>query len=147
MLVVAALAPARAPGDPTGAAVGRRSQVAHLVTAGSPLRSLYLKAFPRYVDAALVSGVDGALAEGGRWTNVFRFTDHVGRSVFVDEEDWRAVEHPPEGEPQDRWWCDVTLPDGFVGRDTALSDPAAGQEAIRGHNDYWTDERMKEVVG
>ncbi len=146
MLAVAALAPRRAPGQ-AASTEPRRSNVTHLVTAGSPLRSLYMNAFPAYVDDTLVARTSEALAPDGRWTNVFRFTDHVGRSLFVDENAWVVASHPPDAEPQDRWWCSTPLSNGFVGVDCALADPHVRQGSIRGHNDYWTDAPVRKVVG
>ena len=140
MLVLAALTPMQRPGGQSGP-----SHVDHLVTVGSPLRSLYMKAFPAYVSSRLVENVTTALAPQGRWTNVFRFTDHVGRTVFCDEQDWRPVSTPPEGELQDRWWRD----DGSGRRsDCCIADPDARQAKVLGHNGYWEDARVrKEVQG
>lgn len=146
MLVVAALAPRRAPGavDP------QPSDVALLVTAGSPFRSLYAPAFPAYVHDGLLDAVARSLVADGdrdpRWTNVFRFTDHVGRSILTPESAWRPEHGNPPGHPADHWWNEVVLAGGVVGRDVALSDPEGRQEVIRGHNDYWTDGRVRQVV-
>lgn len=146
MLVIAALAPGRAPGGTDR----RSSDVVHLVTAGCPFRSLYARAFPAYVHDAVLAATAEALAPRDdrppEWTNVFRFTDHVGRSVFVDEAAWRPEHGPPPGQHADHWWCDTTLPNGVIGVDCALSDPEGRQETIRGHNGYWTDGRVREVV-
>ena len=56
-----------------------------LVTFGSPLHSLYRRFFPRCFSAERTGAARTAL--GDRWRNLFRFTDHVGRAVFVDDAD------------------------------------------------------------
>jgi hypothetical protein len=110
------------------AATGRRSAVDHLVTVGSPLGALYGRAFPAQCGSSLLDAACAGLAEGGRWTNVFRFTDHVGRSVFCDDAEWA-----PATEPSTRL-------------DRAIADPRRRQQPISGHNDYWDDDRVREVV-
>lgn len=145
MLVIAALAPERGP-DRDGNRGAARSRVGHLVTAGSPVRALYQRAFPVYVDHELIRAARRSLAPESRWTNLFRFTDHVGRSAFVDEGDWRPDASPPVGRPQDRWWAESQLDGGLTGIDCALSDPTERQQPIQGHNGYWTDPRTREAV-
>lgn len=116
VLVAAALAPY------TTAAVERGIRV---VTFGSPLRSLYSRAFPHFVPAAAltpgfeVSPLLGAIP----WQNAFRYTDHVGRSLFTTDEP------PPAGGP-----------------DHALADPRPGTSRVSGHNDYWTDDGVRDIV-
>jgi hypothetical protein len=105
VLVVAALAPV----PPSAAAVPR------LVTFGSPLRSLHLLAFPAYVHDDLFRRVRA----GRTWVNVVRFTDHVGRAVFTDDDRWR-----PGGD------------------DRAIADPLPGR-GVDGHSGYWTDDRVR----
>jgi hypothetical protein len=142
MLVVAALAPGVPPdGTPPG-----RSRVRHLVTVGSPLRSLYMKAFPSYVPEELIDDVTAALERGGQWTNTFRFTDHVGRTVFTDERAWVPDTIPPLEEAQDRWWL-VECPAHPGCCDCVIADPDAKQARVLGHNDYWEDRRVRKVVG
>jgi hypothetical protein len=140
VLVVAALAPRRAPGGtaPT------TSRVARLVTVGSPLRALYMKAFPGYVPADIIERVTAALAPSGRWTNTFRFTDHVGRTVFGEEKGWVPTATLPVGELQDRWWLDDAT--GCC-RDCCIADPDAKQARVMGHSDYWEDLRVGRVAG
>jgi hypothetical protein len=100
-----------------------------LVTAGSPLRSLYLAAFPWYVRPEHLAETIGAKSDGLPrldWVNVFRFTDHVGRAVFAPDED-------------------VAAQGGRAGADRPISDPLPGH-AVSGHNDYWTDPRVVALV-
>jgi hypothetical protein len=111
VLVAAALAPYRA--------VDRLC----LLTMGSPLRSLYAEAFPHYVDDDLFHDVCVTVGSAGRWRNTFRFTDHVGRSVFVVDEPW--TDHDDE----------VPLP-----------DPRSRGAPIAGHNDYWADPAVLNVL-
>jgi len=61
-----------------------RDRVA-LITYGSPLGRLYARAFPAYVNSAVVTQIDEAV--GGRWRNVWRETDPIGGPVgrAVDE--------------------------------------------------------------
>ena len=107
-----------------------RSGVHLLVTAGCPLRSLYLAAFPAYGHGLVDAATDG-LAEDGRWTNVFRFTDHVGRAVFCTDDEWAPLSADgPSGVREDR----------------AIADPRRRQGVIDGHNNYWTDDRVEDVV-
>lgn len=110
ILVVAALAPFRSvPG-------------VRLLTMGSPLRTLFAQVFPHYFNDRLFSSIRCAVGTD-RWRNAFRFTDHVGRSVFADEEPW--VGHADE------------LP---------IPDPSSPGGSIRGHNDYWPEPLVLEIV-
>jgi hypothetical protein len=138
VLVAAALAP--------GSATERdHSSVARLVTVGSPLRSLYHGAFPAYVTEQL--WVDVARTIPGptpSWTNVFRFTDPVGRTVFSDEPAWCSgvvdigvagpVRLPESG----------GRPEGCA--DVALPDPRGRQQSVLGHNLYWDDPLVTEIL-
>lgn len=105
VLVLAALAP-----YPSREAVS-------VLSFGSPLVALYARAFPAYVNRNVIDGVTSRW----RWRNAFRFTDHVGRVLFVDD---------------DAVW-------GPDGRDLALADPASPHARVEGHNDYWTDKRLE----
>ena len=91
-----------------------------LVTFGSPLRTIYTRAFPHYVDPADLAAVRGLLE--GRWSNVFRYTDHIGRAMFGD---------------------DVQPLDPF---DVALDDPAAGTRQVAGHDGYWATAEVRRIV-
>lgn len=114
VLVVAAVAPLA---GEDGAA---QLMATSLLTFGSPIRTLYQRAFPAYFDDSLVRSVhDVRLWE---WRNVFKFTDHIGRAVFVDDADW-------EGSNGDR----------------GLSDPGPDGGPIRGHSGYWDDARLPGV--
>lgn len=141
MLMIAALAP-------VGAA-GTRSRIDHLVTAGCPLRALYLKAFPSYCDEGLIVDVARAVRAPSRWSNVFRFTDHVGRTVFGEETSWTPTSEPA-GLGRARIWASAApAPAGEPGArlvDCAVVDPRHRQDPIQGHNDYWADDRVREVV-
>jgi pimeloyl-ACP methyl ester carboxylesterase len=139
MLVVAALAPH---GSGSGG-----SRVRHLVTVGSPLRPLYMRAFPAYIDEALLRDVSSALEPPARWTNVFRFTDHVGRSVFCEEPAWVVPSGLPRaGHPRGLWWVEAGPPLGPGHRDCAVADPESNQLLLDGHNRYWTDRRVRGVI-
>lgn len=67
-------------------------------------------------------GVRGTVGPGG-WRNAFRFTDHIGRSVFVDDEPW--VGHEDE------------LP---------IPDPSSPGNPVAGHNNYWREGAVMKVV-
>src|SRR5262249_50308742 len=54
-----------------------------MVTFGAPIRTLYQLAFPAWFTADEAEQLQAEL--GGRWWNVFRFTDHVGRAVFSSD--------------------------------------------------------------
>ena len=97
-----------------------------LVTFGSPLQSLYAQAFPHYVDLAEVRDTRAAL--GGRWTNLFRFTDHVGRAVFTSDEE--AAQRAPA-----------------AAGDVPLPDPDERGKGVNGHNDYWPHPTVRAAVG
>lgn len=91
-----------------------------LVTFGSPLRTLYTRAFPNYIDPQSFLLIQRLL--NGRWVNVFRYTDHIGRAVFVGD-------------------GDILGPS-----DVALEDPAPGGGGVAGHNDYWSTPCVRTVV-
>jgi hypothetical protein len=97
-----------------------------LITFGSPLQSLYCRAFPHYFDLTEISEMREAL--GGRWINFFRFTDHVGRAVFSPDEQV-AASHLSGGPAADR----------------PLSDPARDGR-VRGHNLYWNEPAIRAAV-
>lgn len=100
-----------------------------LVTFGSPLRALYGAVFPHYFDAAELEATRQAVPGG--WVNCFRFTDHVGRAVFVTDD--AAADRYRTG---DRTGGDLPLAD---------AGPPDGQ--VNGHNDYWTEPAVREAVG
>jgi len=138
MLVIAALAPIGASGE--------CSQVDHFVTVGCPLRSLYMKAFPSYCHEELIADVARSLVSPRRWTNMFRFTDHVGRTVFGEETSWQATDHSA-GPGRARIWRAEHRPDpDTVLVDCAIVDPREKQAHVDGHNNYWEDDRVREIV-
>jgi hypothetical protein len=104
---------------------------ATFVTFGCPLRTIYCRAFPAYVRGEQFGEVARLL--GGRWINVFRYTDHIGRSVFVPDSD-RDVDV-------------ATALDLTAGPlDGAIADPAPGAKRLAGHNDYWGTPALRRVV-
>lgn len=94
-----------------------------LLTMGAPLRTLHAQAFPRFVCDELFAKVRAAAGGDDRWKNVFRLTDHVGRSVFVDDDPW----------------------DGGSG-DRPLVDPPTTGAPVQGHNAYWEDPAVMQIV-
>lgn len=110
VLVIAALAPYQAVG-------GLR-----VLTMGSPLRTLFAQVFPHYLNDDVFASVRGTVGPGG-WRNAFRYTDHIGRSVFVDDEPW--VGHEDE------------LP---------IPDPSSPGNPVAGHNNYWREGAVVKVV-
>jgi hypothetical protein len=117
-----------------------------LLTFGSPLSTLYAKAFPCYFDIAGFNEVREDLGQGadqakkGSWYNLFRATDAVGREVFTDSfatrDPWidRALGDPNQEEPTSGD-CD---PDG----DHDL--PTDGN--VWGHSGYRRSRRLKALV-
>lgn len=64
-----------------------------LLTYGSPIRRLYARAFPAYVDDDVVNAISAAVR--GRWTNLWRHTDPIGGAVgSASVEDLRFQEPP-----------------------------------------------------
>ncbi|MFI6263752.1 hypothetical protein [Micromonospora sp. NPDC051006] len=51
-----------------------------LLTYGSPLRRLYARLFPAYIDSAVLHEIGGRI--GWRWANLWRDTDPVGGWIF-----------------------------------------------------------------
>ena len=98
-----------------------------LVTFGSPLRALYAAVFPLYFDAAEFE-TTGAWVPGG-WLNCFRFTDHVGRAVFVSDDVAAA-----------------TYGDGAGTADRPLGDARPPEGEVLGHNDYWGEPEIRAAV-
>jgi hypothetical protein len=93
------------------------------VTVGCPLRALYARAFPRYFTTRDFEAARVAL--DGRWSNLFRFTDYVGRAVFVSDDD--AASGAASG---DRW----------------LPDPETTGAPIAAHSHYWDDPMVVDAV-
>ena len=89
-----------------------------LVTFGAPIKTLYQLAFPAWFTVQDASDLRDDL--GGRWWNVYRFTDHVGRAVFGSDVDAARV----------------TLARPFLKPDCPVPDPVSGG-AVQGHNNYW----------
>ena len=127
VLSLAALAPLLA--------TGTNVHVDRLVTVGSPIRTLYAQAFPAYVNEELIEAVHRPAREPWRWENAFRFTDHVGRAVFIDDGGWRAA-------PDASGVGQHHSTDG----DIALTDPWPAGQPVAGHNRYWTDSRVERIV-
>ena len=103
-----------------------------LVTIGSPLHSLYRRFFPRCFSAERTGAARTAL--GDRWRNLFRFTDHVGRAVFVDDGD--ALQAFAATRRVRR----VDLPD------LPIPDPSPSDPTLEGHNRYWGVPEVRAAV-
>jgi len=98
-----------------------------LVTFGSPLQSLYAELFPSYFARADFIHTRERIVGG--WVNCFRFTDHVGRSVFGT--DAEATE------------------DHVAGRaagDQPIADARSEDGKVNGHNDYWPETLIRAAV-
>jgi hypothetical protein len=102
-----------------------------LVTFGSPLRSLYLTAFPAYVDGMGFQALSDKL--GGRWINVYRCTDHVGQSVFDDAVTALERQYARGGA-------------AAAVRDIACIDPNAPGSPVEGHSRYWKAPSVEDAV-
>jgi hypothetical protein len=102
-----------------------------LVTFGCPLETIYCRAFPAYVHPEQFAAVARVL--GGRWINVFRYTDHIGRSVFV-----------PGSDRQIAAAAGLTIAAAPV--DGVIPDPAPGATEVAGHNDYWSTPAVRALV-
>ncbi len=89
-----------------------------LITHGSPLRRLYARHFPAYLDESVLRSVSAIV--GGRWRNLYRETDPIGSWVLHDPADEST------GGP------DV---------DVRLLDPPTLDGEIAGHGEYWNDTR------
>jgi hypothetical protein len=116
VLVFAALAPSL-----KDAPSGARPPQWSCVSVGSPLRTLYARAFPYYFSPDHFGDARTRL----RWTNVFRFTDYIGRSVFATDLEVAGTAPPAQGadDPGDVW----------------VVDPATDGQALNRHSGYWND--------
>ncbi len=120
-----------------------------LLTFGSPLRTLYAKAFPRYFDVgdfrALRDDLRGAGSpEGqGSWRNVFRATDGVGRGVFGDD-----LESPDPGSEMAITDPNQLPPVRDPCAPDAEQDPPVEERnpTIWGHNGYRRSRPFKTLV-
>src|SRR5262249_3116673 len=75
-------------------------QRAALLTYGSPLRRIYAKAFPAYIDDDVITQVGRAVADANgdpRWRNLWRHTDPIGGEVGIG--DMRLTDPPGFGVP------------------------------------------------
>lgn len=90
----------------------------HLVTCGSPVRSLYQVFFPRVFDDALIASARGSVET---WDNVWRVTDPIATPIHGA----RRSDASPETNV----------------RNTCLPDPPLGnpQRGVAAHSYYWTD--------
>lgn len=129
---------------------GRAETIAgiELVTFGTPLRSLYLRAFPRYVKLSDIDEVRAALGprhpseEGPRgWTNVFRFTDHVGRALFASDD---VVAEEIAATRADRGSTQPSQAAATLG-EVVIRDPSP-EGVVEGHNNYWTTSAVRGIV-
>ncbi|NDL57712.1 hypothetical protein [Phytoactinopolyspora mesophila] len=94
-----------------------------LITHGSPLRRLYCRHFPAYLDRSALHSVAGTVNYG--WKNFYRDTDPIGSWVF----------RPDDGPPDD-----AHAPADRIGDiDHRLLDPPTLDDPIAGHADYWHD--------
>jgi hypothetical protein len=101
-----------------------------LVTFGSPLCSLYARAFPAYFTQGELRDLRARL--GGTWWNVFRYTDHVGRAVFVTDDCAARL-------------CSAGGPTDLPLADQPVSDPDA-DGVVEGHNRYWLTTEVRAAV-
>lgn len=128
-----------------------------LLTAGSPLRWAYPRAFPSVVPHSCLAELSGTL--GGRWRSLCRGTDPVGGGVTT----WRrqAFEGSLLGVGLRDDGSEGPLPPATRGQDGALvlggehwlPDPARGpvpgrrwRAGIRGHRDYAADPEWDRAV-
>ncbi len=88
-----------------------------LATFGCPLRSIYARAFPHYVRTDLIVDLEEKLRPSHRWSNFYRYTDYIGRTVFNPE----APGPPPDS------------------GDVALPDPPSDGAPLVSHSGYWDD--------
>jgi hypothetical protein len=91
-----------------------------LLTYGSPLRRLYARFFPAYVDQAMLDAVADRI--GDRWVNLWRDTDPIGAVTAPPGEDRRFVDPLAFGIPRG----DTVYPP-IHGHISYESDPAYGQ--------------------
>ncbi|AYY14808.1 hypothetical protein EF847_21060 [Actinobacteria bacterium YIM 96077] len=91
-----------------------------LVTLGSPLRRLYARYFPAYLDRPAIASL--AEAAEGHWRNLYRHTDPIGS--------WVLQPDPAFAQP-------AAPADSMV--DRRLLDPPTLNDDIAGHNGYWDD--------
>jgi pimeloyl-ACP methyl ester carboxylesterase len=94
-----------------------------LVTHGSPLRRLYARHFPAYIDRAVLLSVADAV--GDRWKNFYRDTDPIGSWVL----------HPDDARAGGIRTAET---DQTRGIDHRLLDPPTLDDPIDGHADYWS---------
>lgn len=117
VLAYAALAPGAAPGNHLG---GDLLTGVRLVTVGSPICALHARWFPAHFGPEETKVLHDALTtHGNGWVNAYRYTDHIGRSMFVGDD---SVD------------------------DHALADPPHRGRPLAGHRDYWTDPRVEALA-
>jgi hypothetical protein len=63
---------------------------------------------------------------------VFRYTDHIGRTVFVPDSDHVAAA------------AELVVTD--APRDGYIPDPAIGSTTVAGHDDYWPAAEARTLV-
>jgi hypothetical protein len=99
-----------------------------LITAGSPLRTLYERFFPAHVRRCDITALDAALSRVGRgWCNVYRYTDYVGRAVFGPDSRPGHFDDPGP-------------------HDLVLADPPAPGQPVAGHSGYWGSADVEQII-
>jgi hypothetical protein len=96
-----------------------------LLTYGAPIRRLYARGFPAYVNDDVITEVGRAVADPNgdpRWRNLWRFTDPIGGAVGIGD-------------------IRFTDPPGFLAAPGDTVDPA-----VQGHSGYQTSEGFGDVV-
>jgi len=104
-----------------------------LITLGSPMSQLHAPFFPDYFSRELLKSIQDSL--NGRWSNYYRETDYIGKTLFVDPD--------KDLDLHGRFPKEQTRPKP---PDHSLDDPVERHKPLERHSRYHQDDTVKKAI-